>query len=116
MEKLTIYQKPTCTTCRKLKSELEHRGVRFESVDYFLTPIPEKKILELIQKSGEAPKIFLRKKEPMYRELKLDQKILDAERVAALLAKYPELMERPIVERGAKAVLARPVEKVRELL
>ena len=115
MEKLTIYQKPTCTTCRKLKNELEERGVRFENVDYFLTPLPEKKILELIRKSGDAPEIFLRKKEPKYKELNLDKKTLDAATVAALLVKHPELMERPIAERGAKAVVARPIERVREL-
>ena len=116
MNKVIVYQKPTCTTCKKLNVELERRGMRFENVDYFLTPIPEKKILELIQKSGQTPETFLRKKEPKFKELQLDQKKWDAHTVAALLARHPELIERPIVECGAKAIVARPVEKVREIL
>ena len=68
MNRIIIYQKPTCTTCRALKNELEERGIKFDAVDYFLTPLPEKKIFELIQKSGQSPETFLRKKEIKFKK------------------------------------------------
>ncbi len=116
MEKLIVYQKPTCTSCRSLKIELEKCGVDFASVDYFLDPLSENKILELIKKSKQSPEVFIRKKEPLYKTLGLKQEKLDAKRVAELLANYPDLIERPIVEWGARVIVARPIEKIHELL
>jgi arsenate reductase (glutaredoxin) len=62
------------------------------------------------------PAELLRKKEPIYRELKLSSRKLSADELIDLMVQYPDLIERPIVVKGNKAVLARPAEKVRELL
>ena len=59
---------------------------------------------------------LLRKKEPIYQELKLSDKKLTDGQIVDLMAKHPDLIQRPIVEKGAKAILARPAERIKEIL
>ena len=63
-----------------------------------------------------SPRELLRKNEAAYRELELGSRELSDEEIIRVLAERPELLQRPIVERGARAVVARPVERVRALL
>ena len=59
---------------------------------------------------------LLRTKEALYRELNPEQRELSDDEIIALIVAHPELMQRPIVERGERAVLGRPVEKIKTLL
>jgi len=111
---LTVYEKPTCTTCRQLAALLTERGIDFEQVNYHVFPLPEEKIRELLRKADLKPADALRRKEPLVKELDLDSKSDDE--IVAAMAEHPELLQRPVVERGDRAVLARPVERVLELL
>ncbi len=111
---LTVYEKPTCTTCRKLKKLLEEEGIPFERVDYFVEPLQEEKLRELLEKADLGPREVLRKREARAAGVTADDGRSDDE-ILSLLVKSPELLQRPIVERGDRAVLARPVENVREL-
>jgi arsenate reductase len=113
---LTVYEKPTCTTCRKLFALLTERGVDFERVNYHVDPLPEERIRSLLAKAGLRPEDALRKREPVYASLAIAERDLSDDELIALMAKHPELLQRPIVERGDRAVLARPVERVLELL
>jgi len=113
---LTVYEKPTCTTCRKLFVLLTERGVDFERVNYHVDPLPAEKIRSLLAKAGLAPADALRKREPVFASLALAERDLSDDELIDLMAKHPELLQRPIVERGERAVLARPVERVLELL
>ena len=63
-----------------------------------------------------APRELLRTKEALYRELNPERRELADDEAIALMVAHPELIERPIVERGERAVLGRPVEKIREFL
>ena len=47
---ITVYQKPTCTTCRQVHAALRDAGVDFEAVDYYTDPIPKAKLKELLRK------------------------------------------------------------------
>lgn len=114
--KITIYQKPTCTTCREVYHVLKESGVDFEAVNYYLDPLPKSKIKELLRKMGLKAEELLRKKEPIYKELKLDQKKISEDELIDLMAKHPDLIQRPIAEKGSKAILARPAERIREIL
>ena len=116
MARITVYQKPTCTTCREVYAALKESGVDFEAVDYYLDPIPKAKLKELIKKMDISAEELLRKKEGIYKELKLSQKKLSADEIINLMVKYPDLIQRPIVERGTKAILARPAERLKEIL
>ena len=88
----------------------------FEKVNYYLEPIGEAKLRELIAKMGVAPRELLRTGEAAYRELGLGRRELADDELIRLLAEHPDLIQRPIVERGDRAVLGRPTEKIRELL
>ncbi|MDX6477178.1 MAG: hypothetical protein QOH95_2689 [Gaiellaceae bacterium] len=116
MEPLTVYEKPTCSTCRRLFELLTERGVDFERVNYHVDPLPKEKIRELLAKAGLRPADALRVKEPVYASLALGERDVPDEELIALMAEHPELLQRPIVERGERAVLARPPERVLELL
>jgi arsenate reductase len=117
MTTLTVYEKPTCTTCRNLAQLLQERGVEWDSVRYHVTGLTEEEIRDLLAKAGARPRDFLRAREPLVAELGLDDPDRhDDEQIIALMAQHPELVQRPIVVRGDRAVLARPVERVLELL
>jgi arsenate reductase (glutaredoxin) len=114
--KITIYQKPTCTTCRQVYAALKESGVEMESVNYYLEPLSKTKLKELIKKMGiKAPGLF-RTKEEIYKKLKLAGKELSDDEAIALMVKHPDLIQRPIVEKGSRALLARPAEKLQDIL
>ena len=116
MSKVTIYQKPTCTTCRQVHQALTEAGVDFDAVNYYVEPIPKAKLKELLKKMGISASGLLRKKEEIYKTLQLSEKNLSEDELVTLMAKHPDLIERPIVEKGAKAILARPAERLKEIL
>jgi arsenate reductase (glutaredoxin) len=112
MEAITVYEKPTCSTCRRLFALLDERGVDFERVDYIVDPLGEEKLRSLLAKAALRPRDVVRMKEPGARELPLE----DDEATLRALVEQPALLQRPIVERGGRAVLARPPEKVLQIL
>ena len=95
---------------------LRESGVPFEKVNYYVEPLTEKKLTELVRKLDMKPRELLRKSEPIYKELGLaDRELSDAELIT-LMVEHPDLLQRPIVERGGRAVLGRPTENVKQLL
>ncbi len=116
MAQLTIFEVPTCSTCRKLAALLAERGVAYEAIEYHRTGLDEATIRDLLAKAGVGPRDVLRRREPLVAELGLlDEAVTDDELVAAI-AEHPRLLQRPIAVRGDRALLARPVERVLELL
>jgi arsenate reductase len=95
---------------------LRESGVDFEKVNYYLEPLTKKKLAELIGKMNISPRELLRTSEQVYRDLGLAKKDFSDEQLVDLMIKHPDLIQRPIVERGERAVLGRPVESVKALL
>ena len=95
---------------------LRESGIDFKKVNYYLEPLSEKKLRELIKKMEIKPRGLLRTSEPVYRELDLSKKELSDAEIISLMVKHPDLIQRPIVERGDRAVLGRPTENVQALL
>jgi arsenate reductase len=116
MAELTVYEKRTCTTCRNLAMLLEERGIDFERVDYHVEPLSEDEVRALVEKTGRPAHELFRAREPVYAELGLGERKVGDEEAIGLMAEHPELMQRPVVVRGDRAVLGRPVERVLELL
>lgn len=116
MAKITIYQKPTCTTCRQVYGVLKESGVDFDSVDYYLEPLSKSRIQELLKKMGIPARELLRTKEDIYKKLNLASAKLSDSEIVDLMVKHPDLIQRPIVEKGNRAILARPAERIREIL
>ena len=114
--KITVYQKPTCTTCRQVYNALKESGVDFDAVDYYTEPIPRTKLEELLKKAGMRARDLLRTKEDVYRKLKLGERDLSESEIIDLMVEHPDLIQRPIVEKGNRAILARPAERLKEIL
>ena len=114
--KIVIYQKPTCTTCRQVHAALKESGVDFDAVDYYLDPIPKKKLLDLLRKMKMTPRELLRTKEPVYKTLRIAERDLPDDELVELMVKNPDLIQRPIVEKGARAILARPAGRLKDIL
>jgi arsenate reductase len=114
MSELTVYEKPTCSSCRALAELLQKRGIAFDQVDYQVEPLPEDRIRELLGKAGVGPREALRTHEDVYSELGLDD--ADDDELIRQMAVHPQLLQRPIVELGNRAVIARPADRVLGLL
>ena len=114
--KITIYQKPTCSTCREVYKALKDAGVDVDAVDYYTDPLTKKELTALVRKMGIPARELLRTKEPIYKTLKLGERELNDAELIDLMVEHPDLMQRPIVERGDRAILARPAERLREIL
>jgi arsenate reductase len=115
-DQIKIYQKPTCSKCREAIGILKDRGVNFEAINYYETPLDADQLRELIEQMGIAPRDLLRKGEQVYRDLNLGKRDLSDDELIELMVEHPDLIQRPIVVRGNKAVLARPPQNVEELL
>ncbi|HEU0252741.1 MAG TPA: ArsC/Spx/MgsR family protein [Pyrinomonadaceae bacterium] len=95
---------------------LRESGISFEKVNYYTAPLSRKKLTELLRKMNLKPRDVMRKGEPIYRKLGLaEDKFSDSELISSMI-EHPDLLQRPIVERGDRAVLGRPTENVKELL
>src|ERR671923_792676 len=109
-----VYEKRTCTTCKKLAALLEERGIDFDRVDFHVEPLSEDEIRELVRKTGRPARELFRAREPVYQELGLADREVEDDEAIALMAENPALIQRPVVVRGDRAVLGRPVERVLE--
>jgi arsenate reductase len=109
-----IYHNPKCTTSRKTLELLRDNGVEPKIVQYLKTPPSRAELVSLIRDAGIDVRSAVRKREPLYAELNLadasDDQLLDA------MAEYPILIERPFVVTTKGTRLARPMDRVREIL
>lgn len=112
---ITIYHNPRCSKSREGLSIVENSGREFCVVNYVNTPLTEDELSEIISKLGIAPIELVRKNEAVWKENYKDKKISDSEIIAAMV-KHPNLIERPIVVSGNKAVVGRPPEKIKDIL
>ena len=115
-EKIKVYQKPTCSKCRTTLGILKERGAVFESINYYENPVGADELRKLINKLGISARDLLRKDEQVYRDLGLAKRDLSDDELIDLMVENPDLIQRPIVVKGSKAVLGRPPEKVLDLL
>jgi arsenate reductase (glutaredoxin) len=95
---------------------LRARDVEFDIIEYLKNP-PARDALEKIIDMLEGPVADLVRKDKRFKELKLNPgDYADKKTVVALLLEHPELMQRPVVIRGKRAIIARPPEKLAALL
>jgi len=116
MAEITIYQKPTCTTCRQAVQLLKDSGQPYTAINYYERPFTTGQLKSLLKKASLSPKDVLRTKEDLYHELNLAKKQLSDDELVDLMVKYPDLIQRPIVEKGEQAILARPADSIKKLL
>jgi arsenate reductase (glutaredoxin) len=111
-----VFHNPKCSKSRGALTILEEEGVTADVVEYLKAP-PDRATLERIVDAIADPPGALVRKDKQFSELGLAASDYTTKKaVVALLLEHPELMERPVVFVGARAVIARPSEKVLELL
>jgi len=115
MSKITVYEKPTCTTCRKVAKAFSEQGIDFQRVNYYIEPFSKSLLKSLLKKMNMKPLELIRTKDDLYKRLKNKIEKLSDEELIDLMVKNPDLIQRPIVEKGNKAILARPPERIKEL-
>ena len=113
---VTIYHNPACGTSRNTLAMIRQSGEEPEVIEYLKTPPSRERLVELIAAMGMTPRDLLREKGTPYAELGLaDPKRSDDEILDFMLA-HPILINRPIVVSRLGVVLARPSEKVLDIL
>jgi len=90
-------------------------NISYDRVNYFNEPLTEAKLRDLLRKADLMPFDVLRKGEAAFKDLGITAE-MPPDKIVRLIVENPGLLQRPIVEVGNKAVLARPVEKALELL
>ena len=90
-------------------------NIDYDRVNYFIEPLGEEKLRDLLKKAGLKPFDVLRRGEAVFKELDLSKDSPDDEIIRAIV-ENPSLLQRPIVEVGGRAVLARPVENSLDLI
>lgn len=115
-DRMVIYHNPACSKSRAAVALLRARRADVEIVEYLAAPLGEDAVLRLLDQL-DAPPAELVRKDRRFEELGLDAgDYTTAEAVAGLIAAHPQLMQRPVVVAGGRAMIARPPEKVEALL
>lgn len=114
---VTVFSNAACSKCRTLLGLLGARGTEYGLVEYLVAPPDRAELDALVAKLDGPAADLVRTSDPAFGALGLDPgDYTTAVEVAALLAEHPELMQRPVVVRGDRAIIARPPERVAELL
>ena len=116
MTPVTIYYNPKCGTCRKTLDLIRAKGIEPTIVEYLKDPPSAAEMEKLLALLGMEPRDLMRTKEPLYAERGLDSPALTRRQLIQAMVAYPIVIQRPIVVAGGKAVVARPPERVDELL
>ncbi len=116
MAHMTIYQKPTCSTCRTVIKLVQDSGQPFTAVNYYDQPLSHATLKALLKKGGLNAKDVLRTKDERYKTMGLATTDKSEDDLIGLMIQYPDLMQRPLVEKGDTVILARPPETVKGML
>ena len=113
--KLTIYHNPRCRKSREALHYLEENDFEVEVVRYLDHPIKSSELELIYDQLGDDSALLIRKNESHWKE-NYKGKTLTKKQQIQLLIEHPKLMERPIISNGKKAVIARPLEKIHQIL
>jgi arsenate reductase len=114
--KATIYHNPMCGTSRKTLEILDNEGADVTVIEYLKTPPSREELKRIYDLAGISPREGLRTREPLAAELGLLDPSAGDDAILEAMVAHPILIERPLVETEKGAVLARPQDKVRDLL
>jgi arsenate reductase len=113
---ITIYHNPDCGTSRNTLAIIRQSGEEPQVIEYLKTPPSRQKLVELIAAMGMTPRDLLREKGTPYAELGLADPKWSDEQILDFMQAHPVLINRPIVVSSLGVVLARPSEKVLDIL
>jgi arsenate reductase len=117
MAAVTVFHNPACSKSRGALEILDERGVHYDVVRYLDTPPDKATIERILDALDDAPNTLVRTDDDKFKALGIPKAdVTTREQVIAVLLAHPEVMQRPVVFVGDRAVIARPSERVLELL
>ena len=116
MQKIQIWHNPRCSKSRQALTLLDESGVEKDVVKYLEENPNKETIKKLLKMLGfTSARELMRTKEAIYKELGLKDET-DEEKLIEAMVEHPKLIERPVIIKGDKAIIARPPEKVSDFL
>lgn len=115
MQNIQIWHNPKCSKSRNAMTLLEEKGINADIVKYLESTPTKEQLTEVLKKLNMSAKELLRTGEDVYKELNLKDES-DEEKLINIMVENPILIERPIIIKGDKALIARPIENLEELL
>ncbi|AEW86171.1 arsenate reductase (glutaredoxin) [Flavobacterium columnare ATCC 49512] len=112
---ITIYHNARCSKSREGVCFLENQNQNFEVINYLENTPSVEDLKDLLKKLNLPAIDLIRKKETIWIE-NFKSKELNEEEIIQAMVEFPKLIERPIVVKGDKAVIARPTERIKEIL
>ena len=116
MAEITIYHKPTCSTCRQVIKLVAETGQEYTAINYYEKTFSKSKLKGLLKKAGLKSSQVIRTKEDIYKKLNLGQSMFTDDELLDIMIKHPDLIQRPLVQKGERVILARPAETVKHIL
>lgn len=112
---ITIYHNPRCSKSRECLAFIENSEHELEIINYIQNPLKYRELQQIIKKLKLKPIELVRQNEPVWKEYFEGQTLTEKEVIHAMV-KFPVLMQRPIAVKGEKAVIARPLEKIKTII
>lgn len=112
---ITIYHNPRCSKSRESIAFMEQQGVAYKIIKYLDAELTELDLKNILKKLNYSPIQLVRTKDSLWQET-FSQELLSEDQIIQALVENPKLIERPIVVNGPRAVIARPTEKIHEIL
>lgn len=112
---ITIYHNPRCSKSRESIAFLEEQGVAYKIIKYLEANLTQEDINKILLKLNFNPIELIRTKDAFWQD-NFSTKELTNNQLIEAMQQYPQLIERPIVINGSKAVIARPTQKIYEIL
>ena len=114
--KIIIWHNPRCSKSRGTLELLRRRGIEPETVDYQQNPPDTVELSRVLELLGLHPRELMRRDEPEYAQLDLDEPALTRDQLIAAMVAHPVLIQRPVVLANGKAAIGRPPEAVLDIL
>ncbi|MCW8981900.1 MULTISPECIES: arsenate reductase (glutaredoxin) [Altibacter] len=112
---ITLYHNPRCSKSRECNTHLTSLTEEVQVINYMETPFTKTQLKELLKKLGISPIELVRTNEAIWKSDYKGKELTDAQIITAMVT-HPRLIQRPIVVKGAKAVIGRPLEAVDSIL
>ena len=116
MDKILLYHNPKWGKSRGSVEILERFKLHYQTIEYLKNPLSIQELRDISKKLSLDPKDFIRKSDSIFKELSMEKYLNDNEKMFALISKNIRVMERPLVFKGNKGIIARPPEKIIEFL
>ena len=116
MSDVTILHNTACTVSRNALAQVEASDPSAEVVQYLKTPLDRAALLDLMGKLEDPPADLVRKDDFFKEQGLIADDYVTPEAVADLLVEHPRLMQRPVVVKGDRAIIGRPIERVKPFI